>query len=78
MTLNKLINKLSQVSSFAVSAVGCLPPPKDFFTTCEFDPRRNCLSDNDCPAGVGCCPYGCGKVCRSLDGTIHPTVTFDI
>ncbi|CAG7733219.1 unnamed protein product, partial [Allacma fusca] len=38
---------------------GTCPPPSGNFSTCDFNPKKNCLSDNQCCGSEKCCSEGC-------------------
>ncbi|CAG7824673.1 unnamed protein product [Allacma fusca] len=43
---------------------GTCPKPSGGGSACVFDPKKNCLSDDQCCGSEKCCSEGCGKVCK--------------
>ncbi|CAG7826516.1 unnamed protein product [Allacma fusca] len=43
---------------------GTCPSASEEVSTCIFDPKKNCESDDQCWGLEKCCPEGCGMVCK--------------
>uniref|UniRef100_A0A194AKU7 WAP domain-containing protein n=1 Tax=Pinctada fucata TaxID=50426 RepID=A0A194AKU7_PINFU len=55
----------SLLTSSKVQHAGYCPQPSGLFGICLWDPKVNCLSDDECTQSQKCCQEGCGRVCKA-------------